>query len=130
MFHGQFAMNGLLEATDAKLKEELSLVVPLNIWQEGVSIARANSREASKKSSEFEGMVHLRSSDFDDLVKQRDNAEVKRSIQQVAFERTEARIKDEIRQLRESMLGAHDISIDSVQFALDETTSMIQVLES
>jgi hypothetical protein len=31
MFHGQFAMNGLLEATDAKVKEELSLVVPLNI---------------------------------------------------------------------------------------------------
>jgi hypothetical protein len=83
-------MNGLLEATDAKLKEELSLVVPLNIWQEGVSIARANSREASKKSSEFEGMVHLRSSDFDDLVKRRDNAEAKRSIQQVVFERTEA----------------------------------------
>ncbi len=55
MFHGQFAMNGLLEATDAKVKEELSLVVPLNIWQEGVSIARANSDEASKKSSEFVG---------------------------------------------------------------------------
>jgi hypothetical protein len=29
MFHGQFAMNGLLEATDARLKEELSLVIPL-----------------------------------------------------------------------------------------------------
>jgi hypothetical protein len=75
-------------------------------------------------------MVHLRSSDFDDLVKWRDDAEAKRSIQQVAFERTEARIKDEIRQLRKSMLGAHDISIDSVQFALDEATSTIQVLES
>jgi hypothetical protein len=59
MFHGQFAMNGLLEATDARLKEELSLVIPLNIWQEGVSIACANSREALEKSSGFEIMVRL-----------------------------------------------------------------------
>jgi hypothetical protein len=105
-------MNGLLEATDARLKEELSLVIPLNIWQEGVSIARANSREVLEKSSEFEIMVRLQSGDFDDLVKRRDDAEAKRSIQQVAFERMEAQIKDQICQLRESMVGAHDISID------------------
>jgi hypothetical protein len=63
-------------------------------------------------------------------VKRRDDAEAKRSIQQVAFERTEARIKEEMCQLRESTVGVHDISIDSVQFALDETTSTIQVHES
>ena len=129
MFHGQFAMNGLLEATDAKLKEELSLVVPLDIWQEGALVARAKSREASKKSSEFEGMVRLRTSDIDDLVKRRDDAEAKMSIQRAAFERTEAQVKGEIHELLESV-GVHDINIDSVQVALDETTSMIQVLES
>jgi hypothetical protein len=39
MFHGQHSMNGLLEATDAKLKEELSLIVRLALWQQGMMLA-------------------------------------------------------------------------------------------
>jgi len=49
-FYGQHGMNDLLEATDSKLKDELSLVVPLDLWQQVTSIARAKSRQAKKKS--------------------------------------------------------------------------------
>jgi hypothetical protein len=94
--HGQFAMNGLLEATDVKLKEELSLVVPLSLWQQGVTLARAKSREASKKLSEFEGMIRVRSSDVEELMKPRHEAEAKSLAKQTAFERVEAQLNEEI----------------------------------
>jgi DNA repair exonuclease SbcCD ATPase subunit len=64
MFHGQHAVNELLEATDAKLKEELSLLVPLKLWQAAASIARAKARIAEKKVSELEGMIALREQDL------------------------------------------------------------------
>jgi DNA repair exonuclease SbcCD ATPase subunit len=67
MFHGQHAINELLEATDAKLKEELSLLVPLGLWQAAASLSRAKSREAGKRASEFEGMITMRSQDIDQL---------------------------------------------------------------
>ena len=67
IFHGQHAISGLLEATDAKFKEELSLVVPLSMWQIAASTARANGRKFSKQASEFEGMLQVRSKDHDSI---------------------------------------------------------------
>jgi len=129
MFHGQFAMNGLLEATDAKLKEELSLVVPLSLWQQGATVARAKSREASKKSAEFEGMISLRSSDVDELMKRRDEAEAKVSAQQTTFELLEAQVNEETREIREAA-GLYDIDVEAVQNAIEKTAAEIQELES
>jgi hypothetical protein len=60
MVHGQHSMNGLLGATDAKLKKGLSLVVPLALWHQGMMLARARSRDASKKAAEFGVMISLR----------------------------------------------------------------------
>ena len=122
MFHGQFAMNGLLEATDAKLKEELSLIVPLSLWQHGATLARAKSREASKKSAEFEGMISLRSSDMEELTRRRDEAEEKLSVQQASFEEMEKQVNEEIRNIREEA-GIPDVDIASVQTALETTSS-------
>ena len=65
MFHGQHALNDLLEATDTALKNELSLVVPLEIWQEAVSIARKRDRAAAKRADELQGMLALRSEDME-----------------------------------------------------------------
>jgi len=63
MFHGQHGMNDLLEATDAKLKEELSLLVPLEMWQLAATTARAKTRQARKKGDEINGMIQLRKED-------------------------------------------------------------------
>lgn len=67
MFHGQHSMNGLLEATDAKLKDELSLLVPIHLWQEAAALARKRQRSASTRASELAGMLSLRESDVKDL---------------------------------------------------------------
>jgi DNA repair exonuclease SbcCD ATPase subunit len=67
MFHGQFAINELLESSDTKLKDELSLVVPVSIWQEAVAHTRKKAREASKEVAKLEGMVELRSEDLAQL---------------------------------------------------------------
>jgi DNA repair exonuclease SbcCD ATPase subunit len=86
MFHGQHAMNGLLEATDAKLKEELSLIVPTILWQNGAKLARSKALVASKKVAEFDGMMKLRDSDIA-VTRQRLEA----AAQNVAAKRSEYR---------------------------------------
>lgn len=82
MFHGQHALNELLEATDAKLKDELALVVPLAIWREAVTLARNRVREATKRSDELSGMLSVRSEDLERhrlrLEEARDNLESRR----------------------------------------------------
>ena len=129
MFHGQFAMNGLLEATDAKFKEELALVVPLSVWQQGATVARAKSRDASKKSAEFEGMIRLRSSDVEDLMNQRDEAEAKLLAEQSAYGHLQARVNEEIRDIREAA-GSLGVDVETIQSALETASLEIQQLES
>ncbi len=63
MFHGQHSIGGLLESSDAKLKEELSHLFSLEIWQQSASHARSNQRELLRKSGELEGMLSLRAKD-------------------------------------------------------------------
>ena len=67
MFHGQHAINDLLEATDAKLKEELSLVTPLELWQAAAKLSRTKGREATKLESELQGKIALRAEDIEKL---------------------------------------------------------------
>jgi hypothetical protein len=62
-------MNDLLESTDTKLKDELSLMVPLDLWQQASSVARSKSRQARKKCDELNGMVRLRTEDIEALSK-------------------------------------------------------------
>lgn len=64
LFHGQHALNGLLESTDTKLKDELSLIVPLDIWQKAASLARKRSSIAGKLEAQLEGMVSVRTDDL------------------------------------------------------------------
>jgi DNA repair exonuclease SbcCD ATPase subunit len=63
IFHGQHTIGGLLESSDAKLKEELSHLVSLEIWQQSASLARSKQRELLRKASELEGMLSLRAKD-------------------------------------------------------------------
>jgi len=89
MFHGQHAINELLEATDAKLKEELSLLVPLKLWQTAATTARARGRAANKKSSELEGMISLREHDLQRLVAKYKEAESIANEKQLKLSRLE-----------------------------------------
>ncbi|KAL7444717.1 hypothetical protein ACHAXM_010925 [Skeletonema potamos] len=63
IFHGQHSIGGLLEASDAKLKDELSQLVSLDIWQHAASLARSKQREQLRKTTEIDGMISLREKD-------------------------------------------------------------------
>jgi len=74
MFHGQHSLNGLLEATDSKLKEELSLIVPTDLWQTGAKLARTKGLAAVRTISEFDGMIKVREGDLNSLRERLDTA--------------------------------------------------------
>ncbi|KAL3826974.1 hypothetical protein ACHAXA_000038 [Cyclostephanos tholiformis] len=63
IFQGQHSIGGLLESTDSKLKEELSSLVSLDIWQKAASLARLKQRELLRKVAELEGMLLIRGKD-------------------------------------------------------------------
>jgi DNA repair exonuclease SbcCD ATPase subunit len=89
MFHGQHAMNDLLESTDAKFKEELSLLVPLELWQKATSLARKKSRDAKTSASELNGMIKMRAEDVDKLRGRTDQAGQKLQEKKAALENLE-----------------------------------------
>jgi DNA repair exonuclease SbcCD ATPase subunit len=63
VFHGQHATNDLLESSDARLKEELSQLVPLSIWQDCAVASRKRAKDTAVQSTQLTGMISLRSSD-------------------------------------------------------------------
>lgn len=65
MFHGQHAIDGLLDSTDTRFKDELSFLVPMGLWREAVASARQRGRDASKRSDFLRGMQSIRSGDVE-----------------------------------------------------------------
>jgi DNA repair exonuclease SbcCD ATPase subunit len=107
MFHGQHAINELLECTDGKLKDELSLVVPLGLWQDAATLARTKSREAGKSASELNGMITLRSEDVEKLCRRRDRAEEEAETKQKILKKLEMQVEDEKNKMQSSQVGDH-----------------------
>ena len=86
VFHGQHLVNGLLDATDAKLKDELALIVPVDLWQRAATLARTKARILTTTATELGGMTKLREKDLLALQVQRDAALKKRHVRRLAFE--------------------------------------------
>ena len=53
IFHGQHATYRLLEATDSCLKQELSLILPLTVWEQAAQAARSKKRAAVEEASKL-----------------------------------------------------------------------------
>ena len=65
LFQGQhLAQSELLDATDVKFKTELSLVVPLDLWNDAAVEARQSVKQASINLAELGGMRSLRMEDL------------------------------------------------------------------
>jgi len=132
IFHGQHTIGGLLESSDAKLKEELSYLVSLEIWQESASRARSKQRELRRKASEIEGMLSLREKD-------KARAEDKSQAAKAEMKRREGMLENERRMLSEkeqsiattSESEQSDIesAMESVQTQLNDCGSEINSLE-
>jgi len=128
IFHGQHTMNGLLEATDAKLKEELSIIVPLNIWQDAAARARKQGRALSKRVSELDGMIAIRSNDLESVTKKRDHAANAVAEKEKAFIEIEEQTKKRTKEL--SLNADQGFSIDTAQYAVNEAAEEVQSLEN
>jgi DNA repair exonuclease SbcCD ATPase subunit len=74
IFQDQFQLNGLLEASDVKFKDELSHVVPLEIWQHASSDARKQARNLAKRISESDGKISIRQGDLRVIEHRRDTS--------------------------------------------------------
>jgi DNA repair exonuclease SbcCD ATPase subunit len=132
MFHGQHALNGLLDATDSKLKDELSLVVPLSFWQDAVSVSRKKGREAAKKSSELDGMNTVRAEDLAKVQRRLHDAETNLVVKEATYKETETRLGAELYELRvrgNSAPTADGESLDSIEERLVRATESVEALE-
>jgi hypothetical protein len=56
-------MNRLLESTDARLKEELALLLPMSHWQEAASRSRARARMSEAHMAALDAQISMRQSD-------------------------------------------------------------------
>lgn len=129
MFHGQHSLNDLLEATDAKLKDELSMIVPLQLWQEATTTTRAKSREASKKGAELQGMVALRNGDLERLKRRCDEAQQDLLAKEESLQAKELEIKSQLETATTQSDSDPTQSIDSLQTSLSQVTSNIEIAE-
>ena len=132
IFHGQHAMNGLLEATDAALKDELSLLVPLVIWQQAASFSRRSQRSHSQRMSEVSGMVSVREQDRDALAQKcravQDSSEAYAKLYETRYNQVDINLQS----LRASLEGAsaNETRIEECRQRFEEATLQITHLES
>lgn len=114
MFHGQHNLNDLLEATDAKFKDELSLLVPLTLWQTATTISRAKSRAAGKRAAECQGMISIRTEDRERLQAKRKQAELMVQEKQAEFHRLLEEYDSKPREISEEQVLDLDVDRKSV----------------
>ena len=126
IFHGQHAVNGLLETTDAKLKEELSLIVSLKNWQDAAAQARKRGRALSKKGSELDGMLGIREQDLEKFV-----LKINASEEAVSAKQDEVFLKEEeIRQFTDAKIeDSGNIDLEGTRELLDESEREVKLLE-
>jgi DNA repair exonuclease SbcCD ATPase subunit len=133
MFHGQHAINELLEATDSKLKDELSLIVPLGFWQSAVSASRKKGRTAAKKAAELDGMHTVRLEDLEKLQQRLQVTEEALFVKEASFRSTESRLLQEIKDIRKSERPGQDIAgetLDSIEVRMTRAAESADMLES
>ncbi|CAM9232891.1 unnamed protein product [Discosporangium mesarthrocarpum] len=64
VFQGQHHMHGLLESTDAHLKEELAVLVPMDMWQYLASRSRETTRKCQEERATLQAQIMLREEDL------------------------------------------------------------------
>ncbi|CAM9298178.1 unnamed protein product [Scytosiphon promiscuus] len=74
IFQGQHHLNGLLESTDAQLKEDLALLVPMDMWQDLASRSRATARESDDDAARFRERAVTRREDLARLAEELERA--------------------------------------------------------
>mmetsp|Transcript_3888 Transcript_3888/g.9390 ORF Transcript_3888/g.9390 Transcript_3888/m.9390 type:complete len:575 (+) Transcript_3888:3011-4735(+) len=128
MFHGQHGMNDLLEATDAKLKEELSLLVPLEMWQLAATTARAKTRQARKKGDEINGMIQLRKDDVRQVSDRLRRAEALQQEKDEMYAETKKRATEQLNEIDTLLKSKMNQDASELQEELNVVLSKIEEL--
>lgn len=128
MFYGQHGLNQLLEASDAKLKDELSLIVPLSVWHDALSNARKQARKASQKATELAGMISIRSQDVKSLREKVTISESDLVTQQTILDGLQAG-EEETRKEGVSHVGTH-FDLETLEETVRLTNRAVSELES
>ena len=131
LFHGQHAINELLEASDAKFKEELSLVVPLERWAEGATVARKRARESSKRAAELEGMINIRSMDLEETTERLNNEIDSLTLAEASFHDIDSAYKAELhlQSVEDSRSSEEDDTVEALQSKLSHYENRLELLE-
>lgn len=129
MFHGQHAMNELLESTDGRLKDELSLVVPLGKWQNAATLTRAKSRKAGKETAELNGMITLRTEDVQKLFARKNEAEETLKNKQKQLDITQAQVDAEIKEIEALVGQTNELDFDALKSQLDHLSAETRRLD-
>ncbi|CAN0260954.1 unnamed protein product, partial [Ectocarpus fasciculatus] len=74
IFQGQHHLNGLLESTDAQLKEDLALLVPMDLWQDLASRSRVTARKSDEEAARFRERAVTRREDLARLMEELERA--------------------------------------------------------
>ena len=67
IFNGQHNMNGLLNSSDSRLKDELSLVSSLSVWQACASLTREQSQSITEEATKDNVLLTMRYKDVEIL---------------------------------------------------------------
>ena len=130
VFHGQHLVNGLLEATDSKFKDDLAFIVPVDLWQRATSLARAKARDAAKAVTELSGMTKLREQDLTALHLLRHEALKKKEVLRLAFEAKRQSAQEQLDRLARSSvqydIASIEMEIASLNAEITSRTKEIQ----
>jgi DNA repair exonuclease SbcCD ATPase subunit len=131
VFHGQHGMNDLLEATDAKLKEELALVVPVDLWVSASTVARAKARDAKKRLDELEGMRRLRVDDIESLTNKVNHAKATKESKKDSWQEAQKQLENVHIEIEQNLLNQSlELNSTDIQYQLDTLAKEIEGLTS
>ncbi|CAJ1923078.1 unnamed protein product [Cylindrotheca closterium] len=127
MFHGQHALNDMLESTDAKFKEELSLLVPIELWQSAATFARKKGRAAKGMVDELNGMHRVRSEDVAKILDRQHNAERVLQLKQDELESLQK--ESAMMEASEDLEKSSDEELAEIEEAMRLAAAEIELLE-
>lgn len=129
IFHGQHAIDSLLESSDAKLKDELSSLISLDIWQNSASLVRSKHREAQKKVSEQDGMLIIRRKDAEEALLRCQSAEAEMNSRRLSVSNERKSLIERQKSLSDMNSRDLDDSISALHTKLDQCSTTIATLE-
>lgn len=122
IFHGQHDIRSILEATDSKLKEELSAVAPLETWKALDALSRKERRDSQNRAVELGGKKEVQKEYLHDFIREFEVASDDTTKQREAL----LKIESDLEAARKSTLGE---TLDSARAALNTSMERIKRIE-